>query len=252
MNLDLAVWQKIQFISTKYIVLFKNYFFGFTAGVSYASIFGKRYYYDDKFGIAYLQSLYVDNAFLKKYISSKSTIIDIGANIGQFNFFCSQYLRASKIYSFEPVKRSFDLLSKNADKNIYNYAISTKKNETFFIPVTTLMASKYKLTQDDEHEKIKGMRLDSFVKKNHIAKIGLFKIDTEGSEYNVLETSKNTIKKSKYILLEASVKRQSSGNIWDCIGLLRRSIPNILLSKTGRIFKEHDKIVAVDLLFKRN
>lgn len=252
MNLDLAVWQKIQFISTKYIVLFKNYFFGFTAGVSYASIFGKRYYYDDKFGIAYLQSLYVDNAFLKKYISSKSTIIDVGANIGQFNFFCSQYLRASKIYSFEPVKRSFDLLSKNADKNIYNYAISTKKNETFFIPVTTLMASKYKLTQDDVEEKIKGMHLDSFIKKFHLSHIDLLKIDTEGSEYNVLQTSKNTLKKSNYILLETSVERQSAGDILDCISLLKHIVPKLSLSKIGRTFEEHDKIVAVDLLFKRN
>ena len=113
------------------------------------------------------------------------------------------------------------------------------------------MASRFKITKEDENEIIKGIRLDSFLKSEKISQIELLKIDTEGSEYDVLQTGKNTVKKSKFILLEASVDRQSSGDILDCIDFIKHTVPNLRLFKIGRIFQEADKIVAVDLLFKQ-
>ena len=250
--LDLTLSEKIEFIFIKYLILCKNLLLGYKVGNSYAVIFGQKYYYDDKFGISYLQSLYIDNAFLKNYIKPASTVIDIGANIGQFNFFCRHYLNAKEIYSFEPVCATFELLSKNINNNIFPYAISTKKNDNFYIPVTSLMASKYKLSSSDKKEKIRGINLDIFLKVFNIPHINLFKIDTEGSEYDVMVNSKNTIKKSRYILLETSVERQSSGDILESIVLLKKFLPHIHLAKVGRIFQENTKTVAIDLLFKQN
>lgn len=250
MLLDLPFFEKLYFIFIKYKILLENYVFGFVVGKSYASIFGKKYYYDDKFGIAYLQSLYVDNSFLKKYIHPHSIVIDIGANIGQFNFFCQHYLNAAYVYSFEPISKSFSLLTKNTNGNIFPYAITTKKNEIFFIPTTSLMASKYQLGTLDKKEKIQGVSLDKFLKKLNIQDINLLKIDTEGSEYNVLQTSKNTLKKSRYLLLETSVERESSGDILDSVVFIKNILPTIKLIDMGRAFREKNKIVAIDLLFQ--
>jgi FkbM family methyltransferase len=47
-------------------------------------------------------------------LGEKSCIFDVGANIGMFTLFVSQYFPDAKIYAFEPIKPIFDMLRTNA------------------------------------------------------------------------------------------------------------------------------------------
>lgn len=240
---------KILFIFSKYILILKNFVFGFKLGKSYIKIFSRKYFYDDKFGISFLQSLYVDNAFLKKYITRDGVVVDIGANVGQFNFFCKNYLKARKIYSFEPVKQTYKILTRNVEKNIYNYAITNKSSLHIYIPNTSLAASNFQASKNDQIEKVKCKKIDDIEEIQNESHIDLFKIDTEGSEYDVIQASRDIIKKSKYILIEVSITRKSSGTFLDTMTILKNIIPNVQLIYIGRYFENNGITEAVDMLF---
>ena len=50
-------------------------------------------------------------------INDNDIIIDIGAHIGLFSLFASQYCKKGKIYCFEPIKENYDILTENIDLN---------------------------------------------------------------------------------------------------------------------------------------
>jgi len=85
--------------------------------------------------------------------------------------------------------------------------------------------------------KVPTITIDSFLKKNKIKSIDILKIDIEGSEYELLEGAKNTLKKNrvKIILVEIIDKK----NIYDkkekkVLNLLKKR--NFVLLKKTNIF----------------
>lgn len=246
----MPLFGKFSFIFKKYFTLIKNFSIGFTPGNSFTKIFGKKFYYDDKFGIAFLQSVYVDNSLLRKYIKPHAVVVDIGANTGQFNFFCKHCLKANKIFSFEPIKKTFQILQKNAQEHCYNYAISTKKSLTLYVPELSLMASNFKPKTKAKKESVQTLLLDEFKPLKSEETIDLIKIDTEGSEYDVIMAGKEIIKKSKYLLVEASLSRKSYGNLEDITEILKTISPRASLIEKGRKYKDNGAVIAMDVLFK--
>ena len=248
----ITFYKKIIFIIKKYIVITKNYIIGFNPGKSFTKIFGEKYFYNDKFEPAFLQSVYVDHSFLSNFIKENGIIIDVGANIGQFNFFCRNYLKASKVYSFEPIKNTFEVLKKNIPDNIYNMAISSQKNITMYISKDTSLLNSAISNDNINSEKqlVSTVRLDDVEKIKNEKYIDLLKIDTEGTELDVIKTGIETSKKSKYILIEVSGDRKSSGNAIELISFLYNYIPNIKLIQFGRKYLNKDtSIGACDVLF---
>jgi len=248
-RLSLPFTIKVDFVIKKYYLILKNKVF--RSNHYESRIFNKSIIFDNPFGIGFLQNVYIDNSFLKKYIPENSIIIDIGANIGQFNIFCTNYLHAKTIYSLEPIKKVYDKLILNVNKNnCYNYAISTEKKLKLYTPGTTLMSSSYKRNEEDLCEEVKTVKLDDLDKIKKEEKIDLLKIDTEGSEYDVLISSENTLKKTKYLLIETSVGRPSDGTIIDIISLLKCKLNNIRLVDIGYVYRLEQKVDSIDLLFQ--
>lgn len=168
-------------------------------------------------------SIYIDIHKLIKY-GQLNTIFDVGANIGQTWEWFRDNERYSKIYCFEPVSESFEVLKKNTakDKNciIENIAfgdIPGEKSINLFNDHSPLNSLKDELMNSDTNSKkevIKIETLDNYCLKNGITKIDFLKIDTEGYEMNVLEGAKN-------MLATASVSF-----IYCEIGILKRNIRN--------------------------
>ena len=147
-------------------------------------------------------------------------IIDIGAHLGESIYNFKKYSSNSKIYSFEPNKQLFNKLKLIEKKlkgvKIYNYAISVKKIKYLFVPkiygfkltlwstfsknylknrwlgFTGINFKKLSLSKI----KIKSEKLDKF---KLIADI--IKIDAEGSEYEVIKSASNTIKRNFPLLI---------------------------------------------------
>ena len=67
-------------------------------------------------------------------IKYEDVVIDIGAHIGLFALYASQFCKAGKIFCFEPIKENFDVMTSNIElnriSNVYstNAAVSVDNN----------------------------------------------------------------------------------------------------------------------------
>jgi FkbM family methyltransferase len=139
----------------------------------------------------------------KNIISREQTIccFDVGANVGQTAKKLSKYFPNSIIYSFEPVKETFELLEKNlfeySNIHAYNLAMGATegKVEIFHRANSEWNSLVGSLNEGAKctgasSEIIKVDTIDNFVKRNKISKINILKSDTEGFEMEVLEGAK--------------------------------------------------------------
>jgi FkbM family methyltransferase len=144
--------------------------------------------------------------YFKKYSNKNKIALDIGANIGTHTIYLSDYFK--EVYAFEPQKNVFELLESNVQinncKNIItkNYGLgNSNKNEKMEIYDINSRINHGAIgidkTGTSNGETINIKILDEMKLDN----IGFIKIDVEGYEYSVLEGSKNTIEKSKPIII---------------------------------------------------
>lgn len=221
----LSTKEKVHFIVLKYLIYFKNLILG-APNPGSVNIFGRKYYYNDDFGIASLQRVYCEHYWLKNVLQEGATIIDVGANIGQFNFFSQHYLKAKRIVSIEPIQESHDLLKLNSinPRDCVNCAISNESETvTMYVPgMSSQLASSVK-NKNSHYKKIldvHSIKLDDLMKNDNSSRVDLLKIDTEGSEYDVLRSAKHLLDKTEFVLVEMSVFRPSTGNIFKIAALI--------------------------------
>jgi len=117
----------------------------------------------------------------------KKTAIDAGANIGNHSVFFSQVFK--KVYSFEPVLKTFDILKINIRKSYNVEAINkglsdSHRSEKIAVSSANQGMARIATSSDEFTETISLTTLDSFVEKTKI-KVGLLKIDVEGHELSV-------------------------------------------------------------------
>ena len=144
-------------------------------------------------------------------IQPADTIIDIGANIGDFSVWAARQAPKGKILAYEPDKNNYSLLMKNKKlnkcKNIlcYRQAVSDKKKTEILYTQVEQNNATHSLFPDKYARKVPvvSTTLDEIIEKHAFKSVDLLKIDAEGSEYPILfNTSKKTLKKIKKIFFE--------------------------------------------------
>ncbi len=147
------------------------------------------------------------------------TVLDIGANTGQFTKTISVLLPSAKIYAFEPLPGCFKSLQQfaNLHKNItvFNTGIGDLSGEcsfeqsafspsSSFLKMNDTHKKAFPHTQDSNIVKVKISKLDDITESLDLG-ISLFiKIDVQGYEDKVLEGGERTIKRAKIIIVETS------------------------------------------------
>ena len=135
-----------------------------------------------------------------KYIKKDSNVIDIGANTGMYSSAFS--LRAKKVYSFEIVPPVYLELVKTSKKykNIVPKKIAISNEESFkeFHADQNRLSNSgfsHKIADSISHVtfSVQTKEIDSYKFEN----ISLIKIDTEGSEFDVLKGSEKLINMQK-------------------------------------------------------
>lgn len=148
------------------------------------------------------------------------TVIDVGANEGQFANTINTIIPGVRIHSFEPVKKCYrSLVESNKHLNIatYNFALGDKNyksiiNVSSHSPSSSLlkMADLHKeifeFSQEHTTEEIEIKTLDSIEPELKIDYNLLIKMDVQGFEDKVIEGGKNTIPKAEILLIETSFK----------------------------------------------
>lgn len=170
-------------------------------------------FYEDK----YLNAVYVQYG---KWIYGKA-ILDIGANIGNHSLYFATVMHPLKVYSFEPIKETYDILRTNIEINGLSNTIiplnvacgaeaarGKRKNFNYHnIGGTSILEC-----QEGEFDVC---TIDSIKIKD---KIALIKIDVEGFEEKVILGSLQTIKKNRPIIMVEAF--DEANTFWSIYGIL--------------------------------
>lgn len=146
-----------------------------------------------------------------------NTVIDVGANVGQFAREIRSILPNARIISFEPIPECFEkilILSKKDQKmECYRYAIGEKDEKlslninesdatSSFFKSSEYLKSNFPFTKTNKVSEVDVKKLDS-IGLDLIPPV-LFKIDVQGYEKHVLLGALNSLRHVDTILVEVS------------------------------------------------
>jgi FkbM family methyltransferase len=154
--------------------------------------------------------------FLKK-IPIK-TIIDVGANEGQFAEEILNIFPHAEIYSFEPLGDCYEKLTSNFRSNkkvhTYNFALGNRMGRSLLAEVASPSSSILKMgdlhkklyphTANLVEEKVKIKRLDDVFAGVNLENEVLLKIDVQGAEERVIRGAGTVLRTANMIITEVS------------------------------------------------
>ena len=163
--------------------------------------------------------------YIDIFIKEHATILDIGANIGSHSIYWAIKRNADKIYSFEPLPATFEILKKNIELNKledkiipYNFGLSDKKSKAMLQTYTPDNIGAASFTKN-KNGLFELRTLDSLKIKD---KIDLIKIDVEGAEVEVLKGAKKTIiKNTPTIVIESFNRKNEIDEFLNPLGYLK-------------------------------
>ncbi len=151
------------------------------------------------------------------------TVIDVGANAGQYVSDIRELGYRGRIVSFEPIREVYQRLCEAARKDnrweVYNFALGEKAGEQSINVSEDTVFSSFKrpdayLTQTfsasnlARTETVKMIRLEDFLNEHpEIGKSAYLKIDTQGFELEVLKGAGSWLPRIKALQLELPMRR---------------------------------------------
>lgn len=188
---------------------------------------GSYFYYDNRYSPFLLQTYPGEIQKLNQHVplTQITTILDVGANIGQFSNSINKLYSNIQIYSFEPNKEIFNYLKKNCSKEkvqIFNFGLAEKttKKNFFYAPSASAEGSLFpeNMNQNYERKDVKEIKVDlkslsnKILKKYHIPKkIDLVKIDVEGAEIDALKALRQI--EFDFLLIEVSTRKRKGSDL---------------------------------------
>ncbi len=197
------------------------------------------------------------------------TILDIGANTGQFAYYTREFGYKNKIISFEPQTDAYNILKKFAkndpDWQTVNSAIGNMDGEIEInissnsqsSSILDIMPAHLKSAPESFYEKKEDVgihKLDTVIGDyvDDLEKTYL-KIDTQGYEKNVLDGAKESLEKIKGLQLELSFVELYKGEtlITDMLNLINEMGFTMFSLEPGFYDKKTGRLLQVDGIFYR-
>jgi FkbM family methyltransferase len=159
----------------------------------------------------------------KLLFNNMHVIFDVGANTGQtLKWFRSNWPN-TKIYSFEPVKSTFDQLVNNAAKDPFSIQINEalgattgSKSIRLFDQEMAVLNSLHDNVMNNSSGAIEEIiiinTIDDFCNFHKIENIDLLKIDTEGYEINVLMGAERMLDKGNISFVYSEIGFHENNN----------------------------------------
>lgn len=194
---------------------------------------------------------------ITKYFTP-TTILDIGANVGQFYKEIKTYYPGAYIFSIEAAKECEQELSR-VNSNYLITALYKEETEIeFFKNKKDLTSSGNSIYRENTEffndnniliEKVKTKRLDDIFTND--SEFDLIKIDTQGSEIDIMEGGKLLCSKAKGILLEVSLEEYNLGQpLIDEVTEYMKSINFIEMERIGNNYHPTTgKLIQYDILY---
>jgi len=156
-------------------------------------------------------------------IKDGDIVVDAGANIGIFTNYANER-GAAKIYSFEPTDTAYQLLLKNKPTNCTAFKMALGNDNSLLELKTpdfgdTGGASIFNKPTYNNSDFVFSTTIDNLFEQKLFDKIDFLKIDTEGSEYNILKgISDENLAKINNIAMEFHLNQLSeeiSDEMWN-------------------------------------
>lgn len=156
------------------------------------------------------------------------TVLDVGANTGQFAVACAKLFPNVWVCSFEPVPECFEELRENISSlgNVVAYPLALGESEgelSFHVNVYSHSSSALPLAeahkevfpeaQETRTTTVKVSTLDRVFVGAELPRPVLLKLDVQGYEAQVIRGGAETLKRVDYVVLEASFKPMYEGEL---------------------------------------
>ncbi|MFB6457187.1 FkbM family methyltransferase [Chitinophaga sp. Hz27] len=201
------------------------------------------------------------------YIPKLNTIIDVGANKGQFALAAAYKFPHAKILSFEPLPDVYQTLKQNTKKadqvSAYNYALGSKDGMLKFYSNNYSHASSALEVSEElialepgaAHTvltEVPVMRLDNVIEQHPVVGPVLLKMDVQGFEKEVLLGAENCLQQIDYLLFETSFVALYKGEpLFDEMHHFVKSLGFEFIAPVGFLQSGKLQILQMDLLYKR-
>ena len=155
---------------------------------------------------------------IRRSVKDNSVFIDVGANVGYYTIWASQFNPNGKIYSFEPNDLNFERLQENISCNNLNAQISSVKKAVAathgFISMTADLDTLNHIIKEGNKVsntlQVECISLDDFAAQESILYIDYLKIDVEGFELEVLFGAKELILENKIGIIQLEINNALS------------------------------------------
>lgn len=163
------------------------------------------------------------------------TVIDCGANVGDFYRAILQYCNDVNYIGFEPSKNEYECLKKNAHgQKTFNLALwNSNKTIEFYVDSQLANSSVIKPKKFESIEKIIAVPLCEYVD----GPVKLLKLEAEGAEPEILLGLGEKIKYIQYITADLGYERgvNEDTTLYDVTNYLCNSGFDLLKINTGRL-----------------
>lgn len=190
------------------------------------------------------------------------TILDIGAHQGSWSKLVREIWPESAIFMVEANDDHCLDLAQAAWANGFEIALlgeKVKKQVDYYASTSafdtgnSIFKEQTSFFDNCEVRKLPQVTLDSIVKKRSLKKIDFIKLDTQGSELNILKGAKNTLLTTEFILLETQNLEYNLGAPNTCdVLVFMKNLGFRLFDITEIHHLPTGEMLQVDLLFARD
>lgn len=198
------------------------------------------------------------------------TVIDVGANKGQFAKYIKPLFPEAHLYCFEPLPEPFKELKKWAEKyrnekiTAFNLALGDNEGtlemyspvehspSSSFLKTTKICESLYPFTKKKVSIPAKMMTLDKWLRSlsNPLAPEILIKMDVEGYEDRVIQGGRGTFSNAKACILEISLDQLYEDQAtFKNISFLLYDFKYHYVGNLNQVYANDGHVVYIDALF---
>ncbi len=200
-------------------------------------------------------------------INEFKTIIDIGANRGQFALISRCFFPQARIFSFEPLpepaKRFRCVFAGDANVVLYNFAIdeesgtveihlSAQDDSSSLLPIGEMQTCIFPGTEEVSTQQVKIATLDAILCAEEIEPPSLLKLDVQGFELNTLRGCETLLYRFDYVYCECSFVELYSGQALACEVITWLQERDFVLAGIYNVYyAQNGQAVQADFLFTR-
>lgn len=164
----------------------------------------------------------------------KDAVVDLGANAGMASLFFSVYHSAPVVYAVEADKHNMELLMSNLSTEISESCVKALHAAVYHKDTTVYMEVKKKayntaIALEVTDMPVRAICMDTLVEMFKLDKIGLLKIDIEGSEETLFSENTGWLNKVNMIVMEIHAVSYRS----TCEAVLRNN--GFVIDEPGKI-----------------